>query len=191
MTRTKTKQTREERLEKKRIAERLRYQRIKSDPIKLARLKEKERRNYLKKKETGKLKSVKNMTPREQRAIRKIWVEKTRKRRARLALQNPSAAPATPPCSDEEMPPLQPTDNRADAARKRSERQRRRRNRLIIEQQQKIAKLTKDVKRYKKKIYRLNKSKENLTPNTTVTKIIDKVESIDSEQVKKKYFLGR
>lgn len=38
--------TKEEIKEQKRIAERLRYQRLKNDPVKREQLKEKERRNY-------------------------------------------------------------------------------------------------------------------------------------------------
>ncbi|RVE54116.1 hypothetical protein evm_001239 [Chilo suppressalis] len=53
----KKKQTREERLEKKRQAERLRYQRMKSDPVKNAKLKDQEKLNYFKKRRKDKLKS--------------------------------------------------------------------------------------------------------------------------------------
>lgn len=80
--------TREEKLQKKREAERLRYQRIKNDPekYKLQKLKEKEK--YLKKKEKGLIKTIDQMTPREQRKARKIWKKKARERRQRLASQN-------------------------------------------------------------------------------------------------------
>ncbi|CAH0731052.1 unnamed protein product, partial [Brenthis ino] len=71
MANVKMKQTREERLEKKRQAEKLRYQRIKNDPVKNAELKEKERQQYKKKKEKGQVKSINDMTEREQRAVKK------------------------------------------------------------------------------------------------------------------------
>ncbi|KAF2893851.1 hypothetical protein ILUMI_12324 [Ignelater luminosus] len=54
-------------------AEKARLSRIKNDPIKLAEYKEKERLRYLKKKEKGLRKSIKEMTPREQRITRKKW----------------------------------------------------------------------------------------------------------------------
>lgn len=73
-------------LQKKRAAERLRYERIKNDPIKNEELREKERRKYLNKKQRGIIKSIADMTPKEQKARRRIWVENTRKRRDRLAL---------------------------------------------------------------------------------------------------------
>lgn len=68
--------TREERLEKKRIAERLRYQKIKNDKDKYAQQKVKEREKYEKKKEKGVIKTVQQMIPREQRKVRKVWREK-------------------------------------------------------------------------------------------------------------------
>lgn len=52
------KQTREQKLEKKRMAERLRYQRLKSDPIKRERLRKKERRKYINKKMKVKLNTL-------------------------------------------------------------------------------------------------------------------------------------
>ncbi|CAH2014575.1 unnamed protein product [Acanthoscelides obtectus] len=75
MAKLKKKLTREERLEKKRKAERLHDQRIKNDPIKNAELKEKEK--YHRKNEKGQVRSIKDLTNREQQAVRKIWREKT------------------------------------------------------------------------------------------------------------------
>ena len=54
----KTKQTREEKLEKKRQAQKLRYQEIKNDPVKYAELKEKEKQKYQRKKKKGQSKSI-------------------------------------------------------------------------------------------------------------------------------------
>lgn len=75
--------TREERLEKKRAAERLRYQRIKNDPEKYAQLKAKEHMKYEKKKEKGKIKTVNQMTAEEKEQARKSWREKTKRQRLR------------------------------------------------------------------------------------------------------------
>lgn len=65
--------TKEEIKEEKRIAERLRYQRLKNDPVKREQLKEKERRNYQRKKEKGTRKPVKDMSRREHKAVTKEW----------------------------------------------------------------------------------------------------------------------
>lgn len=57
------------------------------------------------------------MTPREQRKARKIWREKTKIQRRRLALQDISNAFVTQPCSDNEgPPPPQNINRRAQAA---------------------------------------------------------------------------
>lgn len=68
-----TSKDRENILKKKREAEKARLARIKSDPIKLSEYKEKQRLQYLKKKEKGQRKNIKDMTPREQRLTRKKW----------------------------------------------------------------------------------------------------------------------
>lgn len=185
MANNKKKQTREERLEKKRAAERLRYQRLKNDPVTSEKLKEKERRNYLNKKEKSIIRSVKDMTPREQRAIRKVWAEKTRKRRARLAHTSAMTVPATPPAGNQELP-LTPLSSRKESARKRSAKQRRQRNLLILQQQQQIIRLKKDLARYKKQIYRLNKRKEKqaITPNTKIAGVVNNIVLADRDKLK-------
>lgn len=58
-------------MQKKREAAKARLIKIKSDPIKLAEYKENERLKYLKKKEKGQRKCIKDMTSREQRKTRK------------------------------------------------------------------------------------------------------------------------
>ncbi|KAF5276899.1 hypothetical protein FQA39_LY06450 [Lamprigera yunnana] len=128
MANVKKKQTRDERLEKKRQAEKLRYQRIKNDPVKNAELKEKEKQQYKKKKEKEQIKSINDMTKREQRAVRKIWREKTKKHRDRVKLQSTRNYPVTPPASNNEDQPPLPQNNIALAAKRRSEIQRKLRN---------------------------------------------------------------
>lgn len=73
MAKSKKKRAKEDQLEKKRIAERKRYEIIKRDPEKAALQKEKERQKYLKKKEKGQRKVVADMTDREKRQARKKW----------------------------------------------------------------------------------------------------------------------
>lgn len=184
MVNVKKKQTREERLEKKRQAERLRYQRIKNDPIKNAELKEKERQQYQKKKEKGQIRSIHDMTEREQRAIRKIWREKTRKHRTRVKLQSTRNFPVTPPESDnEDLPPL-PQNNIALAAKRRSEIQRKLRNKLIKKQKNEIKELRQKVRDYKKKLLRIKK--QEMTPNSKVTDLLQSNSKEKVEEVKKK-----
>lgn len=62
-----------------RIAERLRYQRIKRNKDKYAQQKIKEREKYEKKKEKGVIKLAQHITPRDQRKATKLWREKKHK----------------------------------------------------------------------------------------------------------------
>lgn len=73
MPKKKEKKTREEKLIQARLHKRKIYQEIKNDPEKYQIQKEKERLRYLKRKEEKKIKSVADMTPREQRLQRKRW----------------------------------------------------------------------------------------------------------------------
>ncbi|KAL3276308.1 hypothetical protein HHI36_024243 [Cryptolaemus montrouzieri] len=180
----KKKQTREERLEKKRQAEKLRYQRIKNDPVKNAQLKEKEKQQYKKKKEKGQIKSIKDMSEREQRAIRKIWREKTKKHRDRVKLQITRNNPITPPASDNEDQPPLPENNIALAAERRSEIQRKLRNKLIKKQQCEIKQLRQKVRDCQMKIRRMGKQK--MTPNSKVADLLQNTTKENVEEVKKK-----
>lgn len=181
--------TREERLEKKRNAEKLRYQRIKNDPDKYAQQRVKEREKYEKKKDLGTIKTVKQMTPREQRKARKIWRDKAKIRRRRLALQNISNAPITPPCSDNEgpqpPPPPQNVNRRAQAAEQKSTRARKARNLKIRKQEVEIAQLRSAIQRYKKQIQRIKKPVIS-SPNTKVNSLAKAVSAGDKETIKKK-----
>ncbi|CAH1974183.1 unnamed protein product [Acanthoscelides obtectus] len=69
----KPKLSKEEIASKKSAAAKARLEKIKSDPVLLAEYKEKERVKYLRKKGKGQRKSIQDMTPREQRKIRKQW----------------------------------------------------------------------------------------------------------------------
>lgn len=81
--------SREEILERKREAERKRYERMKNDPEKRETLREKERLKYQKKKEKGIKKLVKDMTPREHREAKKKWkVYAAKHRNKTKALRN-------------------------------------------------------------------------------------------------------
>ncbi|KAL4716252.1 hypothetical protein ACJJTC_004746 [Scirpophaga incertulas] len=65
----------EEELERRRVARRERYNNLKNDSERYALEKEKKRAAYLKRKNENKVKSIKDMSPREQRIQRKRWRE--------------------------------------------------------------------------------------------------------------------
>lgn len=146
----------------------------------------KEREKYEKKKEKGVIKTVKQMTPREQRKARKVWREKAKIRRRRLALQNISNAPETPPCSDnEDPPPPQNINRQVQAAQLKSIRARKARNLMIRKQEAEIAQLKSTAQRYKKQIQRIKKPPIS-TPNTKVNSLIKAVSASDKDTIKKK-----
>ncbi|KAH9631185.1 hypothetical protein HF086_005956 [Spodoptera exigua] len=96
------KQTREERLRKKRLAEKKRYENIKNNVELWAEKQEKNRKSYIRRKEQKKQLPINEMPPREQRLQRKRWrtnfktyylKKKQEKRTAALLEQN------TPPQS--------------------------------------------------------------------------------------------
>lgn len=66
-------QSKEERLRKKREAEKRRYERLKQNPEGAVRLKEKEKTQYAAKKRKGVIKPINKCTPRQQRLKRKQW----------------------------------------------------------------------------------------------------------------------
>lgn len=105
----KKKLTREEILQRKRDAERKRYERNKNDPQKREELREKERIKYLKKKEKGTRKLVKNMTSREHREAKKKWKEHcTKYRSKRKVLRNVTNTFVRENTPDSETNPTQP-----------------------------------------------------------------------------------
>ncbi|CAH2085757.1 unnamed protein product [Euphydryas editha] len=75
LTPRKMKQCREEILRRKREMERKRYARIKNDPLKKEEMKLKSHEKYLRKKQKGTRKLVKDMTLQEHQEAKKKWKE--------------------------------------------------------------------------------------------------------------------
>lgn len=69
----------EDELERRRIARREKYKQIKNDPQKYAAERAKKREAYLKRKESKKVKSINEMSSREQRLQRKKWRENSKR----------------------------------------------------------------------------------------------------------------
>ncbi|CAH1986453.1 unnamed protein product [Acanthoscelides obtectus] len=161
-------------LEKKRQAERPRDQRIKNDPIKNAELKEKEKEKYHRKKEKVQVRSIKDLTDREQRAMRKIWREQTERYRDRVRQKTIVNYPESPPPSDHEDPHFDPQilDNRASGANRPSEKQRKRINELIKKQKNEIDRLKNKVKRFQRKLDHVRSLK--MSPKSKVDRLLKK-----------------
>ncbi|GBP39351.1 Septin-1 [Eumeta japonica] len=176
--------TREEKLQKKREAERQRYQKIKNDPEKY-KLQKQKKKKIFEKEEKGLIKTVDQMTPREQRKARKIWKKKAKERRQRLALQNVTNIPAVPSTSDvDDQLPQRIFLTKALAAKLKSDRARRQRYLMIKKKKDEtINKLKAKVACYKKRLQRLRK-REKHTPNSKVEEVMNS--PCARETVKKK-----
>ncbi|KAL4702763.1 hypothetical protein ACJJTC_002303 [Scirpophaga incertulas] len=117
MAKPKNKKSTEEKLALQRLYKRKKYEEIKKDPEKYAAQKEKERLRYLRRKEQKKLKTIDDLTPRQQRQKRKLWresrhryVEKKKKEKIveQMLIDN------SPPTSDEEtlqVPQVDPLED--------------------------------------------------------------------------------
>lgn len=129
------------------------------------------------------------MTPREQRRIRKIWRERTKRHRDRLKKVTRNV-PDTPPPSDneEQAAPQMVHNNRAHAAKMRSFNQRKLRNKTIKKQKEKIKRLSEKLKTYKRKLKRITKKEtiiDEMTPNSKITALISDTRG-NVEEVKRK-----
>ncbi|CAH0719498.1 unnamed protein product, partial [Brenthis ino] len=97
------KQTKEERLMKKRLAERKRYEMIKNNPDLWKEKQEKNRQDYLRRKQEKKQLPINEMTPRQQRLQRQTWrknyrsyyLKKKREKRT-IALLEENTPPQSP-----------------------------------------------------------------------------------------------
>lgn len=191
----KKKLSREEILQRKREAERKRYERIKNDPQKKEALRETERLKYLKKKEKGTRKLVENMTPRQHREAKKTWKKHcTKYRNKKKGLANITNAfirentPESDVSNSSQMPT--PEVAVADKIRKRKNRSKALRYRINKKKDDEIINLKKKLFRYKKRLSRLTKRtkpKPKDTPNTKLQKMADTPET-RKELVKKALF---
>ncbi|KAF9410992.1 hypothetical protein HW555_010124 [Spodoptera exigua] len=175
--------TKEEIKEQKRIAERLRYQRLKNDPVKREQLKEKERRNYQREKEKGTRKLVKDMCRREHKAVAKEWRKHRAKNHEKKSFERNNKQFCTTKYSGIRgfsFSSIPMTTPRNDASNARKRHARKKRDKIIKYKDKKI----------EKRLERLEKAKtkENVdTPNTKLIKMCDSPVT-RSEVVKKALF---
>lgn len=177
MAPSKKKLSKEEILQRKREAERKRYERIKNDPQKREELREKERLKYLKKKEKGTRKLVENMTSREHREAKKKWRKHCRKYRNKkkvLANITNSFMRENTPDSDASNSCRMSTSEVPELVKTKIDRNKLLRHKIKKKKDEEIKALKKKVLKYKKRLSRL-KMKENTkdTPNTKLQKMAD------------------
>lgn len=205
MTRAK-KLSREEKLEKKRIAERLRYEKIKNDPVKLAAQKEKNRQKYLTRREKGQRKLISEMTDREKRQTRKKWKSYSKtyygKKTAMEKATKDFVRENTPSslCDENVNPNIQQQVGnvpnltpRVIVARKRALKQRKERNRKLQIKDKEIRNLKAKLQKYKKRYTRLkeDRKKQHIQDFSPRTKMMKLAEDVDTRvQVVKKALFG-
>lgn len=195
--------SKEEIASKKSAAAKVRLEKIKNDPILLAEYKEKEKLKYLKKKEKGQRKSIQDMTPREQRKIRKQWKKYSTDYRKKKTIKQDCeiyVTQNTPPTSENEEnvapePQINDYNNenlRQVEANKRSRYQRKIRNKVLQEKSAIIDDLKKKLNTQQKKYYRLKrkikKAKKLLTPKTKLEQMAE--DPNESRELVKKALFG-
>ncbi|KAG5869044.1 hypothetical protein JTB14_034659 [Gonioctena quinquepunctata] len=188
---------REDILKKKREAEKARLARIKNDPIKLAEYKEKQRLQYLKKKENGQRKNIKDMTPREQRLTRNEWKKYSSKyRQQKQLLKNNTdnfVRQNTPSTTDDEAQPIVGElirsivneDRRANEAKRRSERQRKFRNKQLKGMKAMVSKLKTKLNNQRQKYRRVKRQLEKVVKSVEKTPKT-RIEEMSKDITKKK-----
>lgn len=195
-------------LREKRERERERRKRIREDPVKKEKQREKERQKYLRQKENKIKKSVQDMTPREQRQIRKKWKENSKNYRLRIKKMKVESALLevnTPPASSDEEDleeHRKTTPKQREIGRTIANTNKMRRYRQRKETEKKLQCLKKKVELYKKRYYRLlekvkpkqkcNSLEPDLTPITKVNALLNgsQIDSSKVEEVKKNLIFG-
>lgn len=187
-------QSREERLRKKREAEKRRYERLKNDEEGRERLKAKEHFQYEQKKKKGVCVPIKKSSAREQRAKRKEWRTKKKDYRQKKKVERErQEAVVTPPSSEGEESPQETEKQKRETARYRNKK-----SRELKKKDKLIEKLTTKMEKYKKKYQReRNKNKDSdksttdtstpATPRTRVKTLLQK-ENNTSEIAQKVLF---
>lgn len=192
---------------RKKEYDRRRREQIKSDPEKLAELREKERLKYQKKREKGVLnaKLVKNMSEREHRKITKEWRKRSKRyrdqkkeeKKLNLILQQ-NTPPSSPlmgaAVTPESTPASKPSDStsRRNAGRKRVKNSRSKMYRTIMVLRENVKKSNRSAEKYKKRYERLKKKmikrRSPLSPNSSVTRFLGK-EKV-SQDIRRKLVFG-
>ncbi|CAH0558950.1 unnamed protein product [Brassicogethes aeneus] len=179
-------QSREEKLRKKREAEKKRYERLKQDPEGREKLRQKERDQYSKKKENNIVQPISKLSKRDQRMKRKQWRKNSttyRLRKKQTENENHFLEENTPPPSPVRLENVNdvPRDTpQSISGRRLAAKNRKIRSRRSKEKNELIEKLKKKITKYKVKYHRLrNLTKEKrtkrevqLSPKTRVNEMM-------------------
>ncbi|KAK9875352.1 hypothetical protein WA026_007750 [Henosepilachna vigintioctopunctata] len=156
-------------------------------------MEEKERQKYQKKKEKGTRKLVKDMSPREHKAVKKTWKEHCTKYRAKKKnlkeITNTFIRENTPdsiePTVECRAPSRSSVAARKKEAKKKREKILKEKDHKIQEYKQKFEKYKRRLQRLKKKV--INNNQNDESPNTKLTRLCDNP-STRKDVVKKALF---
>ncbi|KAJ0169457.1 hypothetical protein K1T71_015044 [Dendrolimus kikuchii] len=144
----------------------MRRARKKLDEIAKEEIRRKDRERYYKKKEKGEIKTIDQYTPRQQRQIRKMWREKSKKRRELLKMRK-----AANVLLEDNTPPISPSSSfsRIEVGRliaARNKRERKAENEAL---KIKVLEMRRIIKRYRMRIRRLEAKKHKVinTPSSS------------------------
>lgn len=183
--------TKEELKRKKKEYDRMRREQNKSDPLLLAKLKEKERLKYLRKIEKGQVKAVNKMTSRELRKKRKQWKENSKNYREKknfVQTKLDVVDVQMPTCSKYSNDT--PVTSQSKVGRRKILRNRSKTVRELKKMKHQILIQKSRAERYKQRYLRLmNKNKENtMSPDRSIKKLL-KNENV-SPVIRKRLIFG-
>ncbi|XP_045199124.2 uncharacterized protein LOC123553489 [Mercenaria mercenaria] len=145
---------------------RLYRQKLREDPERYAEYLRKERQRYAKRKESGEIKTIDELSARGQRVQRKRW--RHRKRRERSRKQNPvqeSTSELTPPPTPSPFPiVMRDSENRRNVGRKKVKRERAKAYRKISQLENELRMQKRVNERLRKRLYRAKKNSSEATP---------------------------
>ncbi|KAL0830015.1 hypothetical protein ABMA28_003473 [Loxostege sticticalis] len=167
----------------------MRRARAKMDEAAVAVVRGKDRERYCKKKEKGEIYSNMGL---EQRQIRKLWREKSQKRRDILKMRKRTALlieENTPPSSPAPAPSTSSSFSRVNVGKAVADRKKRAMKRENITLKTKILQMNQKLKKYRMRIKRLEEKQRKEESNETNQREIEK--RTQRRNVKKKQLLTR
>ncbi|XP_047026178.1 uncharacterized protein LOC124634596 [Helicoverpa zea] len=132
-------------------------------------IRKQDRERYHKKKDRGDIKTIDQFTPRQQRQIRKMWREKSKKRRQLLKMRK-----ATESLIQENTPPASPSSSlsRVESGRAVAARNKRARKAENEALKKKVFQMGKVIKKYRMRIRRLEERKQKASKSSSRNKVL-------------------
>ncbi|CAH0547283.1 unnamed protein product [Brassicogethes aeneus] len=192
----KTASSKSEQEKRKAVRDRVRKHRLTLSEEKLDEKRRKDREKYREKKEKGLVKSVKDLSKRQQVTKRKNWKEasqryrkhKISRKRGAEFIEN-TTPPSTPDIMENQPNLMEPNSSRRNAGRKKIKSNRSKVYRKLVKSEKENKSLKTALERYKKRFYRKNCTpKSPASPSSKVNEITKGLPV--PPQIKRKLLLG-